>query len=47
MKKHSGTNIIKQLPVSAAPTYKQIEKASEENKRRYKGLYVKYRGETV
>ena len=52
MKKHTGTNIIKQLPVSAGPTYKEIEKASEENKRRYRfpvnsGMSVKYRGETV
>ena len=45
--KHPGTNIIKQLPVSAGPTYKEVEKAVVENDRRYKGLLTKYRGQTV
>jgi len=48
--KHPGTNIIKQLPVSATVTYKMVESAVEVNKRRYaglRGLYVKDRGETL
>lgn len=50
--KHPGTNIIKQLPVSAGPTYKEVEKAVESNNKRYRvpvdsGIYTKYRGETV
>ena len=45
--KHKGNNIIDQRKVKAAHTYSEVEKASEENKRRYKGLYTKYRGENV
>jgi len=48
--KHPGTNIIKQLPVSVGPTYKQVANAVVENKKRYSvsnGLYEKYRGENI
>ena len=48
--KHKGTNIIDQRKVKAALTYKEVEKAGEENKRRYSvlhGLYVKDRGENI
>ena len=48
--KHKGNNIIDQRKVKAAHTYSEVEKASEENKRRYSvlhGLYVKDRGQNL
>jgi len=50
--KHPGTNIIKQLPVSATVTYKMVEAAKEKNSEVYRikvgsVLYEKYRGENV